>query len=149
MALLIHQLYDISVHYFSYESIITIDTNDYQTDGNYPFVSIVINKSYIFLDNDCNFYKSTECHFNTTIGHLIDKHKNDKTIFNNYNFYLDTMVNFNNITSVDSYQMVPNLYSFLLRTLYLNESILTQYWQWNWPTIYSLIYSYIISHTPK
>jgi len=111
------------VHYFSYESIITIDTNDYQTDGNYPFVSIVINKPYSLAENNCNPYTSTECHFNTTIRHLIDKHNNDKTIFNQYNLYLDTMVNFNNITSDDSYYMIPGLSGHLLRTLYLNESI--------------------------
>jgi len=64
---------------------------------------------------------STECHSNTTIGHFLDKHNNDKTIFNQYNLYLDTMVNFDNITSVDSYY----LHGILLRTLYLNESIVS------------------------
>ena len=39
-AILIHQLYDISIDYFSYKTVIIIDTKAYESDNNYPFVTL-------------------------------------------------------------------------------------------------------------
>ena len=39
-AILIHQLYDISIDYFSYKTVIIIDTKAYESDTNYPFVTL-------------------------------------------------------------------------------------------------------------
>ena len=39
-ATLIHQLYDISIDYFSYKTVIIIDTKAYESDTNYPFVTL-------------------------------------------------------------------------------------------------------------
>ena len=39
-AILIHQLYDITIDYFSYKTVIIIDTKAYESDNNYPFVTL-------------------------------------------------------------------------------------------------------------
>ena len=49
-AILIHQLYDISIDYFSYKTVIIIDTKAYESDNNYPFVTLSTrNRQNLFL----------------------------------------------------------------------------------------------------
>ena len=49
-AILIHQIYDISIDYFSYKTVIIIDTKAYESDNNYPFVTLSTrNRQNLFL----------------------------------------------------------------------------------------------------
>jgi len=67
-------------------------------------VTLEVSNKYKFSANNCDF-SQTECHFNTTIGQLMDKQKNDKTIFNNYNkiqFFIISILFINYVTPKDA-----------------------------------------------
>src|ERR1700743_3618539 len=97
-AILIHQLYDISVHYFSFEYIMTIDTKTYESDHNYPFISFKIKPDFHHPINDIECLKLEPlCKFNysTKTNKLII----DSLLYNNYLYNLSI----NSMASVDSY----------------------------------------------
>ena len=61
-AILIHQLYDISIDYFSYKTVIIIDTKAYESDNNYPFVTLSTRARtnlLLFKPDSWNWYNVT------------------------------------------------------------------------------------------
>ena len=111
-AILVHQLYDISVHYFRFESHIIIDAKTYQSDRNYPYISLVtLEIPGLF----CLVHKvKRDCQLNVTNEQLFNG-----TLYGTH--YLSGKNITNLIKSVKSYYYPVPLYN--IHTLYINESV--------------------------
>src|SRR6185437_15831079 len=110
-ALLIRQLYSISVQYFNITSTIKIDLRDNHLDNNYPVISIILPEtSHIGLNVALNGFRDQcppdtdlfTCTFNITNEHLFSKDINNK-FFKNYYIIGKHNLNISDVKSLDSY----------------------------------------------
>jgi hypothetical protein len=138
-AILIHQLYDISIDYFSYKTVIIIDTKAYESDNNYPFVTLSTrNRQNLFLfeiiKNPWDYWPN----FTVSNRKLIDKPAQDniwRYISVEFEGIITTMVTVNSSQYLDGHYYVyvvdDNLLGqkdrdvyFSTRTINFNHNIL-------------------------
>ena len=134
-ATLIHQLYDISIDYFSYKTVIIIDTKAYESDNNYPFVTLSArNRKNLLL------FELDRWNWNFTVSNrkLIDKPAQDniwRYISVEVEGISSTMVTLNSSQYLDGHYYVyvvdDNLWKkkdtdvyFSTRTINFNHNIL-------------------------